>query len=107
VIAALSRVILRYAGVAAATALIGCDAHDTSYIPFALTAYDVHFYDKREGREFYVGRVSANYFTRNDGLAKANALAHDEARRRRLLSEEWSYVACTVTASSSCVTKVR
>lgn len=85
--------------------LAGCSGHDSDYIPFALTGFDSWVYNDETDQEFYAGRAEASYLSRKEGLDSCQRAAYIEARRRHL--DDWSYVCCTVTRSSDCVTKVR
>lgn len=97
---------VRSFGVAILLSLIGgCTAQDSDYIPYALTGYDVWVYDDTSDREFYGGRIESSYLTRKAGLDQCGDAAEDLADTRHL--KDWSYVCCTVTIQSECVTKVR
>ncbi len=87
-----------------ATLLSGCNSYDSDYIPFGITGMDVYVYDDRTNKEYFGGRVKGNYFSRRPLRGKCEALAYDVAREHHL--EDWSFICCTVTSSSSCVTKV-
>ena len=119
------RVRFSYVALTALTFAFGCNSYDGDYIPYALRGFDVWFHDEREScddvnrydrgvdedscreeeADTYLGRVEANYLTKARGLSDCNAIAVAEANRRNV--DDWSYVCCTVTASSDCVTKVR
>ena len=85
--------------------LIACSGHDSDFIPFALRGFDVWVYDNATDKEFYGGRVEANYFSKDSGLRKAGSRAYSTARQYNIA--DWSYVCCTVTPWSDCATKVR
>ena len=87
------------------TLLYGCNSYDSDYIPYGITAMDVYVYNHRTDEEHFGGRVTGNYFSRASLRGQCGNLAHDVARHYHL--EDWSYVCCTVTSSSGCVTKVR
>jgi hypothetical protein len=112
--------------VAALTLASACSGYDSDYIPYAVRGFDVWFHDDRPScddvdendedesdscrqgeADAYLGRVEANYLSRASGLSGCNAVAVAEANRRDMGGGEWSYVCCTVTVSSDCVTKVR
>ena len=82
-----------------------CARYDGNFIPYRLKGLDVYVYNDRTNREYYAGHVEASYFSRDSALSQCSASAYSLARERDL--EDWSYIWCTVTASSDCVTKVR
>ena len=79
-----------------------CDGNN---MPFGLIAFDVYVKSSSTDKELFAGTIKANYFSKHKGLKKALALADSYANAMNLT--DWSYVCCTVTASSNCVTKVR
>ena len=82
-----------------------CKGYDSDFIPYLMKGLDVWVYDDNTDREFYAGQVKANYWNRKEALSSCNTYAHSLAREKGL--RNWSYVCCTVTSSSNCVTKVR
>jgi hypothetical protein len=85
--------------------LAGCDSYDSDYFPYKLTGLNVWVYNNATQKEYFGGFVEASYFSRKKALSECGARASATARQYHL--ENWSYVCCTVTSSSSCVTKVR
>ena len=83
----------------------GCNTYDNDYIPFAIKGLDVWVYDNAEDKNFYGGRVKANYFSVDSALSNCQSFAYSVAKQHNL--NDWSYVCCTVTPWSDCVTKVR
>jgi len=83
----------------------GSCKHDSNYIPYLLKGYDAYVYNNDTDKEYYTGRIDANYLTQKKGLSRCQSLAYEEAKRRHLSS--WSYVCCTITYASDCATKVR
>jgi hypothetical protein len=83
----------------------GCSGHDNDYIPYMLKGLDVWVYNNTNDKEYYGGRVKANYFSRDNALSECNSRAYAVANQYHLT--DWSYICCTVTSSSDCVTKVR
>jgi len=79
-----------------------CDGNN---MPFGLIAFDVYVKSSSTDKELFAGTIKANYFSKHKGLKKALALADSYANAMNLT--DWSYVCCTVTTSSNCVTKVR
>jgi hypothetical protein len=92
---------------AAASLLAACTGYDSDFVPYGLTGLDVYVYHQPSGREHFVRRVDATYWTRARGLTECNSVAVAEANQREWLPGDWSYVCCTVTSSHSCMTKVR
>ena len=70
-----------------------CNSYDSDHIPFLLKGLDVWVYDNVTNREYYGGRVKANYFSKDDAIAECGNLAYAIAGQYRL--SEWSYVCCT------------
>ncbi len=82
-----------------------CNSYDKDYIPYTLKGFDVWVYDNATDKEYYGGRVKANYFSKDSALSRCRDQAYTVAKQYKLTN--WSYVCCTVTGSSDCVTKVR
>lgn len=95
----------RAGGLLLIASLAGCNGYDSEYIPYALTGLDVWVYDNQTGEELTGGHVDANYLSRREALAQCNSTAVAVANQHHI--EDWSYVCCTMTHSSNCVTKVR
>lgn len=92
---------------AAALILTACDSTDSDYIPYAIKGFDVFVYNDATNYEYYAGRVDASYSNADDKLSNdVVILAHSTARQNRL-GQNWSYMACTVTSDSVCLTTVR
>jgi hypothetical protein len=70
-----------------------------------IKGFDIWVYDNTADKNYYGGRVKANYFSKDDALSECGSRAYAVAREYNL--SDWSYVCCTVTSSSDCVTKVR
>ena len=85
--------------------LTGCSSYDSDYIPYMLKGLNVWVYDNMNDKEYYGGRVEANYFSKDDALSECRSRAYAIAEQYHL--SDWSYVCCTVTSSSDCVTKIR
>ena len=85
--------------------LAGCDAQDSDYYPYAMTALDVWVYDIPSKKNLYGGRVQASYFGRLDATKTCRDMAIVAARGANW--QDWRHVCCTVTSDSDCVTKVR
>ena len=85
--------------------LAGCDKYDNNYIPYGLKGLNVLVYDNKNGKEYYGGMIEANYLSKDKALAECGSRAYALAQQFYL--QDWSYVCCTVTSSSDCVTKVR
>lgn len=83
----------------------GCDGYDSDYYPYAMKGLNAFVYDNATDKEYFAGFVEATYFSRSEGASKCAGLASATASANHLRA--WSYVCCTVTSSSSCVTKVR
>lgn len=109
--------------------------YDDHYIPYDLTGFVVWFYRSRsDSKPLRLGEIAATYETRSAGLEKCQSLARQEERRMSSLCAEydyddedddeedenkkptecvgfnthdWSYLCCTVTPGSKCVTEVR
>jgi hypothetical protein len=84
---------------------LGCRGYDSDYIPYRLKGLDVWVHDNAHDKNYYGGRVKANYFSRDDALSACRRRAYAVAEQYHL--SDWSYVCCTVTSSSDCVTQVR
>lgn len=85
--------------------LFACNIQDSDYIPIGLKAMDVWVWDDATNRNYYGGRIKATYFSKDSALSECASRAYALANQYNL--HEWSYVCCTVTYSSDCVTKVR
>lgn len=85
--------------------ITGCSGYDSDYIPYFITALDAYVYNNASDEEFYAGRIETSYFSSNSAVEKCRPLARSFAKANRL--NDWSYVCCTVTSSSDCVTKVK
>lgn len=86
--------------------LFSCsDGQDGDYFPYRMKGLDVYVYDNLEGKEHFAGHIKARYWDRKEALATCADYAEVTARSNQL--KDWGYVCCTVTSSSSCVTKVR
>jgi hypothetical protein len=66
---------------------------------------NVLVYNNKTDKEYFGGYVEANYLSKSEGLEKCQRAAYSTAKQHHL--KDWSYVCCTVTSSSGCVTKVR
>jgi len=93
------------AGVLSILFLASCDSYDSSYIPYGLKGMDAYVYNNDTDKELYAGRVEGSYFSKDETLSKCQSLAYSVARQHHL--RNWGYICCTITSSSSCVTKVR
>lgn len=91
--------------VAVVLSLAACNTQDREYYPYAMTGLNALVYDNKTGKEYLAGSIEANYASRNAGTSQCGALASATASANHL--DDWSYVCCTVTSSSNCVTKVR
>jgi len=83
---------------------------DSNYIPFNLKGLNVYLFDEKKApnADKFAGYIECSYLSREDGLARARALAYREAKRLNFdVSHSRYYIICTATADSSCVTKVR
>lgn len=89
------------------TVSTGCNRnpYDKNFIPYGLTGLNVYVYDNRTDKEFFAGEVKGRYFSRKKMLNEAQSMAYSLALDYNL--QDWSYVCCTATSSSGCVTKVR
>ncbi len=89
--------------------LSGCsfsgNSYDENFIPYGIKGFDVWVYNDNTDKEYYAGRVTTNYSQAQEKLSDAQRLAYDIAEAKYL--KDWSYICCTVTNSSNCVTKVR
>jgi hypothetical protein len=81
------------------------NTYDELYIPYGIKAFDVLVYNEDTDKEFYIGNIITDYSNAQARLSDAQTLAYDFAEMHHL--ENWSYICCTVTNSSNCVTKVR
>ena len=90
--------------------LLGCGSkHDSDYIPYDLTGFDIYLYDdeKAPDGDYYAGSITCNYSDRNNGLSRARKLAYNKATELKFNTNNRYYIFCTKTKKSSCVTKVR
>ena len=83
----------------------GCDGHDSDYFPYTMKGLNVHVHDNNSRKDYFAGFVEASYLSRQKALSECASRASSTANFNKL--RDWSYVCCTVTSSSSCVTKVR
>ena len=83
----------------------GCSGYDSDYIPYFITALDAYVYNNASDEEFYAGRIETGYFSSDSAVDKCRPLARSYAKANHI--SDWSYVCCTVTSSSDCVTKVK
>lgn len=95
----------RFALLALAAVLCGCDAQDSDFYPYALTALDAWVVDQDTNKSLLAGRVDTNYLGRKEATASCRDLAVAAARANNI--HRWGYVCCTVTSSTDCATKVR
>lgn len=86
--------------------LVGCDGHDSDYIPYSLKGMDVWVYDEDKDQSHFAGRVDASYFSGGKARRECHDLAIYYTRANPQI-RRWGWVCCTVTSSSSCYTKVR
>ena len=93
------------AGYILALMISGCSGYDSDYIPYFITALDAYVYNNATDEEFYAGRIETGYFSSDSAVDKYRPLARSFAKANRI--RDWSYVCCTVTSSSYCVTKVK
>ena len=100
--AAPSRIFL---ALSAAVGLTACPEKDSRSIPYSIKALDVYVYNDDTDTEFFAGRVETDYSSIDEGLSNCSADAYALARDKHL--QNWSYICCTITNDSSCVTKVR
>lgn len=82
----------------------GCSSHDDDYMPYGLKGMNAYVYDE-DDREHFAGFSEGNYRKRVDVLSSCQNSARSFAISRHW--ENWGYVCCTVTANSSCATKVK
>ena len=85
--------------------LLACDSHDSDYIPYGLKGMNSYVYNNDTEKEFYAGNVKGSYFSKDKTLSNCQSLAYSFAKQQYI--ENWSYICCTVTPSSSCATKVK
>ncbi|MBT6226783.1 MAG: hypothetical protein HOI47_09020 [Candidatus Scalindua sp.] len=90
-----------------ATVSTGCNrnSHDKNFIPYGLIGLNVYVYNNKTDKEFFVGEVTGKYRSRKNMLRDAQSMASAFALDYKL--KDWSYVCCTATSTSGCVTKVR
>lgn len=82
-----------------------CKNYDKNFIPYGLRGMDAWVYNNENEQEYFGGRSEGNYLNRRKVLGDCQKNAHVTANEYYL--KDWSYVCCTVTSSSDCVTKVR
>jgi hypothetical protein len=88
------------------TVLASCSGHDSDYMPYKLKGMNAYVYDE-DDNEHFAGYSEGDYLDREAVLAGCQRNAHWKAQELHLGDREWSYICCTVTADSSCATKVR
>ncbi len=66
-----------------------------------------YVYDLERDEEYYAGSVQGDYSNRKRVLSDCQVLAYDFAEEKGFDKSEWSYICCTETKKSSCVTKIR
>jgi len=76
----------------------GCSGYDSDYIPYMLKGLDVWVYDNTNDKDYYGGRVKANYFSKDDALSTCRSYAYGVAEQYHL--SDWIML-CTVTSSSA------
>lgn len=86
--------------------LLGCSGHDADYMPYLLKGMNSYVYDE-DGRDYFAGYSEGNYLEREDVLVSCASNARSKAYDLGIIDANWSYICCTVTADSSCATKVR
>jgi hypothetical protein len=86
--------------------LTSCSGHDSDYVPYGLEGMNAYVYDEND-KEHFAGYAEGGYFDREDVLDQCQRNAQWKAQELHLDDREWSYICCTVTADSSCATKVR
>ena len=91
---------------ATAIALAGCESHDSDYMPYALKGMNAYVYNE-DDKEFFAGYTDGNYLDREQVLSGCQNNARAKAHELHLEDSNWGYVCCTVTAGSSCATKVK
>lgn len=90
---------------AALLLISGCDGHDSDYFPYGMKGLNVLVYNNKTNTEYFGGFVKASYFSRKEALSSCHDRAVFTARQYQL--QDWGYVCCTVTSTTSCMTKVR
>ena len=83
----------------------GCDGHDSDYFPYTMKGLDVWVHNNNTDMEYYVGRVNANYISKNEALSKCHNYAFLMASQHNF--NDWSYDCRTITSSSSFAAIVR
>jgi len=87
--------------------LTSCNSsgHDSDYIPYGLKGMDVLVYNNTNNDVHFAGRVEGTYASKDKTISECQSQAYAFANQNHL--QNWSYICCTVTSSSSCATKVR
>ncbi len=89
----------------AVASLTGCDARNNLDIPYFLKGLNVWVHNNKTDQNIHAGRIKARYWNRTESLHACRTAAKEKASKERL--RDWSYVCCTVTSSSDCLTKVQ
>lgn len=82
-----------------------CDSYDSDYFPYGMNGLNVWVYNNTAGQEYFGGFVEGSYVSRREAVSSCATRAKATAQVHHL--QDWSYICCTVTSSSSCMTKVR
>lgn len=85
--------------------LPACSGQDSDYYPYRMDGMDVWVYTEQSGDQ-YAGFIAGGYFDREETARQCGLRAADFASVMPG-NPSWSYVCCTVTDDSRCVTKVR
>ena len=85
--------------------LCACSGSDSDYFPYGMKGLNVWVYNNGTNEEYFGGFVEGSYFSRNEALSNCASRAGATAQQHYL--RDWSYICCTVTSSSNCMTKVR
>ena len=99
------KIAINIAGILILLLFVACESYDSDYIPNDFRGMEVYVYNNNTKVEVHAGYVDGNYFSREKTLRKCQSFAHSFAGQNHL--ENWSYICCTVTSSSSCATKVK
>ena len=78
---------------------------DSDLFPYKMIGLDSMVTTNDTGQEFLAGFTAASYKARKAALNGCAAQATTAAAARHL--KDWSYMCCTVTEKSQCVTTVR
>lgn len=78
---------------------------DSDLFPYKMIGLNSMVTNNDTEQEFIAGFTAANYKARKAGLSGCAAQAATAAAARHL--KDWSYMCCTVTEKSQCVTTVR